>query len=928
MATQRTVKQRARTLQTEAKERGENLPYTAALRMAEAHGITPKRPADRTLVQVLESLFTDDHQLFISASDDLERLKTEGLEEVFEDEEVEAFTVQQGNVYEAILTEWSVYDTPAQAMSVYGYTDENDLSDLTEHRLVDVWWELGHFKKLGDEYENKVTAVFAATEGAGEPTASYILSDLERFDMEELLAEVLGDALKVSNPNVFEDVLGDVSEMLSLEFMALLAHPYIGKYEGWTQEAYGKVVAFWNENFDTPVHPLDTTETSTETAPSPAVTQGNPQHILKSYDQWHGKELFVYHSGELEMLRQGLDEVLEDEIDGTFTISDNIFQWIIDTHDTIGTPLEELSIYAYPSDQVNELVEYPLVEQWWEVGQWAEIMQHYFSDSNQAVPSPDDMLQHQQRVKAITPALLTALTQGYGLETTDPVLGATVQEDSALFPSLTALLCRRFIGQYEGWDQAAYEAAAHLWNGYYEKPLHPLDAAGIHNETTADTDMATASDQHDPQHILKSYDQWHGKELFVYHSGEVETLRQGVEKIEDIFTTKDSIFSHLLNRPENVYKPLGELSIYAYTPGNVASTLREFPLANEWEELGQWLKIIQIYQTGEPHTEPQPCQHDLMGTKEEIEAHVAILEAVFQQEYKVDEEGLWDLESWWEVESPNSQSLYMPLLALLCRRFIGKHEGWDQAAYDATAYMWNNYWGTPLHPKDQLPQDAPVQPNPGDAVLAPYSQRVGHFFYYYAPEGTPSSEYAQSRILKFPVQDWAKGLAGFIRGHALTPVKPALAPSHIALYFYDSKAGTVERVCTVVELFPNVDFAAVARYEAKHRLIFQDPISSTSSAYWKLLGGGSWSCKEYDAWLEIEGLLNTKYRVRYFREINNAFDTVNLISYELMALMGREYLMQSESGRALYDKATSAWRRAVDQLHPDDPVLEPFMLNK
>lgn len=699
MATQRTVKQRARTLQAEAKERGENLPYTAALRMAEAHGITPKRPAGRTLVQVLESLFTDDHQLFISASDDLERLKAEGLEEVFEDEEVEAFTVQQGNVYEAILTEWSVYDTPAQAMSVYGYTDENDLSNLTEHRLVDVWWELGHFKKLGDEYENKVTAVFAATEGAGEPTASYILSGLERFDMEELLAEVLGDALKVSNPNVFEDVLGDVSEMLSLEFMALLAHPYIGKYEGWTQEAYGKVVAFWNENFDTPVHPLDTTET----APSPAVTQGNPQHILKSYDQWHGKELFVYHSGELEMLRQGLDEVLEDEIDGTFTISDNIFQWIIDTHDTIGTPLEELSIYAYPSDQVNELVEYPLVEQWWEVGQWAEIMQHYFSDSNQAVPSPDDMLQHQQRVEAITPALLTALTQGYGLETTDPVLGATVQEDSTFFPSLTALLCRRFIGQYEGWDQAAYDAAA---------------------------------------------------------------------------------------------------------------------------------------------------------------------------------------------------------------------------------YMWNNYWGTPLHPKDQLPQDAPVQPNPGDAVLAPYSQRDGHLFYYYAPEGTPSLEYAQGRILKFPVQDWAKGLAGFIHGRGLTPVKPALDPSHIALYFYDAKAGTVERVCTVVELFPNVDFAAVARYEAKHRLIFQDPISSTSSAYWKLLGDGSWSCKEYDAWLEIEGLLNTKYRVRYFREINNAFDTVNLISYELMALMGREYLMQSESGRALYDKATSAWRRAVDQLHPDDPVFEPFMLNE
>lgn len=488
MATQRTVKQRARALQAQAKERGENLPYTAALRMAEAHGITPKHPADRTLVQVLESLFTDDHQLFISASDDLERLKTEGLEEVFEDGEVEAFTVQQGNVYEAILTEWSVYDTPAQAMSVYGYTDENDLSNLTEHRLVDVWWELGHFKKLGDEYENKVTAVFAATEGAGEPTASYILSDLERFDMEELLTEVLGDALKVSNPNVFEDVLGDVSEMLSLEFMALLARPYIGKYEGWTQEAYGKVVAFWNENFDTPVHPLDTTEISTETAPSPAVTQGTPQHILKSYDQWHGKELFVYHSGELEMLRQGLDEVLEDEIDGTFTTSDNIFQWIIDTHDTIGTPLEELSIYAYPSDQVNELVEYPLVEQWWEVGQWAEIMQHYFSDSNQAVPSPDDMLQHQQRVEAITPALLTALTQGYGLETTDPVLGATVQEDSTFFPSLTALLCRRFIGQYEGWDQAAYEAAAHLWNGYYDKPLHPLDTIGTHDETATGTE--------------------------------------------------------------------------------------------------------------------------------------------------------------------------------------------------------------------------------------------------------------------------------------------------------------------------------------------------------------------------------------------------------------------------------------------------------
>lgn len=210
--------------------------------------------------------FDLDKKLIVYPSGELARLREEGLDEVFEDEIDEYFT-SEANFYERICDEWGLSGTEPQDLSIYAYDAENPQGTLAEYPVVDLWPEIARVKELMDYY-------FALEADSPEIERHAYLSsamdELDQMKRTKRIIEVLEDAYGTDKANFLESMVG--GDVFTLEFLALLARPFISKYKGWGQKEYAEATKLWDESMKLPLHPHDPSET-TALSPTPSKDQ-------------------------------------------------------------------------------------------------------------------------------------------------------------------------------------------------------------------------------------------------------------------------------------------------------------------------------------------------------------------------------------------------------------------------------------------------------------------------------------------------------------------------------------------------------------------------------------------------------------------------------------------------------------------------------
>lgn len=193
-------------------------------------------------------------KFFLDATDGLDDIREDGVEKYldFSDIEGDVFTPAD-NFYEQVFRAYSRHLLNPTEASVYSFDPADPENTLTEHPVGQLWPEMGRVIELKKFYEE---LPFPDDNSDAYIDALWSLDPDEYEGKVDAISEVLVKALGLHEYDDFSDSMGDFG--VPQEFVALLARPFIGKVDGWSESDYKDFVAPWNENMPVPLHPEDT----------------------------------------------------------------------------------------------------------------------------------------------------------------------------------------------------------------------------------------------------------------------------------------------------------------------------------------------------------------------------------------------------------------------------------------------------------------------------------------------------------------------------------------------------------------------------------------------------------------------------------------------------------------------------------------------
>lgn len=199
--------------------------------------------------------FDKNLRFFIDVAECLEVIRRDGVQATLDDngaEEDDVFTCDD-NFYQKVYQAYSHYSLESLEASVYSFDPTDPEGTLKEHPVSQLWPEMGRVaepKKLWGElpYDDAHKAAYI--------DSLQLLNVNEHGEKVDNINKVLVQSLGLQEYDDFSDAIG--SCCVPQEFVALLARPFIGKVDGWSESDYKDFVAPWNENMPVPLHTEDT----------------------------------------------------------------------------------------------------------------------------------------------------------------------------------------------------------------------------------------------------------------------------------------------------------------------------------------------------------------------------------------------------------------------------------------------------------------------------------------------------------------------------------------------------------------------------------------------------------------------------------------------------------------------------------------------
>lgn len=198
--------------------------------------------------------FNKGERLFIYTSGLLKELqeKEDALDEVLDeaiDEGEEPTFDATSNFYHEVCYEYGLHGEAPAEQSLYSYQESDPAGTLEEHKISELWPEIGRIETLMKHYD-------ALSPDSEEMDAHARLSEafdpVEQFDLREKILDILVEALGTKQARTLEYMVG--GDVFTLEFLALLARDYIGKVDGWDENTYRKAADLWDNSMSIPLH--------------------------------------------------------------------------------------------------------------------------------------------------------------------------------------------------------------------------------------------------------------------------------------------------------------------------------------------------------------------------------------------------------------------------------------------------------------------------------------------------------------------------------------------------------------------------------------------------------------------------------------------------------------------------------------------------
>lgn len=188
--------------------------------------------------------------LFVYAKDQVQRLRSEGLEGIFEDEVDEVFTAD-ANFYDRVCESWGITGDKPTELSIYAYEEADPQGTLTEHKVTELWPAMARIEELFEHY-------FALSANSEEINKHIAASEAFNMVQQMQLSEkIIGVLQEVYGTDEARHLAVVGSDIFQLEFLALIARPYVGKVDGWDEETYRRAASLWNDSMSIPLHPED-----------------------------------------------------------------------------------------------------------------------------------------------------------------------------------------------------------------------------------------------------------------------------------------------------------------------------------------------------------------------------------------------------------------------------------------------------------------------------------------------------------------------------------------------------------------------------------------------------------------------------------------------------------------------------------------------